>query len=111
MLAGAAPVFSTVEDPVRTGYVGRDMDGNKRWEAETEIRKKEGDIYMLTEKGEGVYSSFKGPVSWVSEVEFESTKENVIPLKLEKRVFDEDGNMIRLENIISPTVMSLETRT
>ena len=98
MLAGANPVFSLGEDVVKTtGYVGRDMEGGKRWEAETEIRKKDGDVYILTEKGEGVYSSFEGLISWVAEMEFESTEENVTPLKLVKRVFDKNGNMIRLE--------------
>jgi len=79
------------------GYVGRDMEGNERWKAETEIRKKEGDVYILTEKAEGLYSSFEGPISWVAEMEFEETEDNIIPLKLVKRVFDENGNMIRLE--------------
>jgi hypothetical protein len=96
ILAGSCPVLAS-EDVHRTEYVGRDMEGGKRWEAETEIRKKEGDVYILTEKGEGVYSSFEGPISWVAEMEFKSTEENVMPLKLVKRVFDEDGKMIRLE--------------
>jgi len=96
-LAGAPAGFPASKGAVRSGYVARDMDGNKRWEAQTRIRKKEGDIYILTEKGQGVYSSFSGPVSWISEVELKITKEKVIPLKLEKRVFDADGNMIRLE--------------
>ena len=96
ILAGSCPALAS-EDVYRTEYVGRDMEGNQRWQANTEIRKKEGDVYILTEKGEGVYSSFEGSISWVAEMEFESTEENVTPLKLVKRVFDEDGNMIRLE--------------
>ena len=86
-----------IEYAAKTEYIGRDMQGVKRWEANTEIKKKEGDIYTLTEKGEGVYSSFEGPISWVAEMEFESTNDNVTPRKLVKRVFDEGGNMIRLE--------------
>ncbi|MFC1479906.1 hypothetical protein ACFL5Y_00440 [Candidatus Omnitrophota bacterium] len=82
---------------MKMGYVCRDMEGNQRWQANTEIRNKQGNVYIMTEKGEGVYSSFKGPISWVAEMEFESTDKNVMPLKLVKRVFDEDGNMIRLE--------------
>ncbi len=96
LLAGSSPAIAA-EDVARTEYVGRDTKGGKRWEAATEIRQKEGDVYILTEKGEGVYSSFDGPISWKSEVEFESTEENITPLKLVKRVFDEEGNMIRLE--------------
>jgi len=96
ILTGSSPVLAS-EDVSRSEYVGRDMEGGKRWEGETEIRKKEGDVYILTEKGEGVYSSFDGPISWVSEMEFESTEENVTPLKLVKRVFESGGNMIRLE--------------
>jgi len=97
VLAGAIPVFSIVEDAVKMGYVCRDMEGGKRWEAETEIRKKDDDVYILTEKGEGVYSSFEGSISWVAEMEFESTGETVKPLSLEKRVFDEEGNPLRVE--------------
>jgi hypothetical protein len=96
ILCGSLQAFAA-EDIFRTEYVGRDMEGGKRWEAETEVRKKEGDVYTMTEKGAGVYSSFKGPVSWETEMEFESTEEKVTPLKLVKRVFDEDGKMIRLE--------------
>ena len=97
MLFGTTLCFSEDEDVVKTEYVGRDMNGGKRWAAETEIRQKEGDVYIMTEKGEGVYSSFDGPISWVAETEFESTEETVTPLKLVKKVFDENGNMIRLE--------------
>ena len=54
ILAGANPVFSIGEDVVKMGYVCRDMEGNQRWQANTEIRKKEGDVYILTEKGDDV---------------------------------------------------------
>jgi hypothetical protein len=96
ILAGSCPALAS-EDVYRTEYVSRDMEGKERWQANTEIRKEEGDVYILTEKGEGVYSSFEGPISWVAEMKFRNTEENVTPLKLVKRVFDEDGNMIRLE--------------
>jgi hypothetical protein len=97
MLAGASPVFSIGEDVVKMGYVCRDMEGNQRWQGNAEIRKKEGNVYILTEKAEGVYSSFKGSIYWVAEVEFESTKETVRPLSLEKRVFSKNGNPLRVE--------------
>ncbi|MDP8299728.1 MAG: hypothetical protein P9L88_07510 [Candidatus Tantalella remota] len=96
ILAASCPAFA-YEDVDKTEYVGRDTEGGKRWESETEIRQKEGDVYILTEKGEGVYSSFDGQISWETKLEFASTKENVLPLKLVKRVFDSEGSMIRLE--------------
>jgi len=93
----AVSALSMADDVIKTEYVGRDMKGAERWQANTQIRKKEGDIYILTQKGQGVYSSFNGPISWKSEMEFKSTDETVIPLKLVKRVFDEKGDTIRLE--------------
>lgn len=79
-------------------YVCRDMTGERRWQADTEIVNKEGDVFVMVEKGEGEYSGFESDkVSWVSKMEFESTDDAVRPLKLEKRVFDDKGKMIRLE--------------
>ena len=73
------------------------MKGAERWHADVEVKKKDGNVYLLTEKGEGIYSSFDGPISWVAEMEYEDTYETIRPLSLEKRVYDEKGNMIRLE--------------
>ena len=97
MFSGASPVFSKGENAIDTGYVCRDMEGRERWKATNEIINKKGDVYIMTEKAEGVYSSFDGPVSWVAEIEFESTEETVRPISLEKRVFDEKGNPLRIE--------------
>ncbi len=94
IFSSAGPVFSAEED---MGYVCRDMEGRERWKATNEIINKKGDVYIMTEKAEGVYSSFDGPVSWVAEIEFENTEETVRPLSLEKRVFDEKGNPLRVE--------------
>jgi len=85
------------QDAVKIEYTGCDMKGIERWQAGAETVKKEGNIYTLTEKGQGIYSSFKGPVSWEAQLEYEITDDTVIPGKLLKKVFDENGNMIRLE--------------
>ena len=92
-----ASLFADEEGVVKLEYECRDMTGAPRWQADTEIRNKEGDIFVLTERADGVYSSFDGPISWVAELEFESTDDAVRPLSLEKKVFDENGKMIRLE--------------
>lgn len=90
-------VFADIKNETSTVYAGMDMEGRQRWEAETVIRQKEPGTYILSEKGKGVYSSFKGPVSWEAELEFKETKSSIVPLNLIKHVFDEKGNKIRLE--------------
>jgi hypothetical protein len=51
----------------------------------------------MTEKAKGVYSSFNGPVSWKAEMKFERDEHSVRPISLDKRVFDQNGKMIRRE--------------
>ena len=88
------------EDRFRTGYVCFDLEGNKRWSAETEITRSGGDrqdVYTLTEKGKGYYSGFKGKVSWVAALEFESNENAVKPLRMERRTISEEGEPIALE--------------
>ena len=96
IIAGSCPAPAS-EDVQRKEYVGRDMDGDRRWQGTSEVRKKDGDIYVLTEKAEGVYSSFNGPISWVVEMEFRDTGDTVRPLSMEKRVFDGNGEPLRVE--------------
>lgn len=81
----------------KMSYVCRDMSGGKRWQANTEIKKEHGNIYTMVEKAQGFYSGFKGRISWVAKMEFEETKDNIRPIKLDKRVFDDRGNVIRVE--------------
>jgi hypothetical protein len=99
IMAAACPVSFSAEEDVKTAFVSRDMKGNERWTSDAEIINKQGDVYVMTEKGEGKYYGFEtDEVSWVTEMEFESTEETVRPIKLEKRVFDDEGKIIRVEN-------------
>ncbi|MCX5666101.1 MAG: hypothetical protein NT036_03520 [Candidatus Omnitrophica bacterium] len=78
-------------------YVGRDLKGDSRWRAKSEIKNISPGVYLMTEKAEGIYSSFNGRISWVAEMKFERTKDSVRPMSLDKRVFDTKGNIIRRE--------------
>ena len=90
-------VLFAAEEVINISYVCRDLKGAVRWRANGEIKNIGPGVYLMTEKAQGVYSSFKGQVSWVSEMKFERTKESVRPMSLDKRVFDTKGRMIRRE--------------
>ena len=111
MLTSLSLFCNAQEEVMSTSYVCRDMKGAERWHADVEVKRKEGDVYVLTEKGEGIYSSFDGPISWVAHMEYESTDETVRPLSLEKRVYDEKGKMIRLEEQSFDLVNNIATCT
>ncbi len=96
-LISAHTLISEAQDPIKLEYVGRDMQGNYRWKADAEIVHKHDNVYEMTEKGEGVYSSFDGKVSWVAVLEYEETEDTIKPLKLDKKVFDAKGTVIRIE--------------
>ena len=96
-LAGSCALSAARDDVVRMSYVCRDMKGAERWQAGAEIRNKEGDIYTMVEKVSGFYSGFKGRISWVAKMEFESTGDNIRPISLDKRVFDAQGHTLRIE--------------
>lgn len=96
-LALAASALNAAEEVINMNYVCRDLKGKSRWRANSEIKNISPGVYLMTEKAEGVYSSFKGQVSWVAEMKFERTKESVRPMSLDKRVFDRNGKMIRRE--------------
>lgn len=89
--------LSAAEEVVNMSYVCRDLKGADRWHAEAQIRNDSPGVYIMTEKAQGIYSSFKGRVSWVAEMKFERTKDSVRPISLDKRVFDAQGRMIRRE--------------
>jgi hypothetical protein len=93
----AASTLNASEEVVKMSYVCRDLKGNSRWRATSEIKNISPGVYLMTEKAEGIYSSFKGHVSWVAEMKFERTKDSVRPMSLDKKVFDAKGNMIRRE--------------
>lgn len=95
-LVTAGEIFA-VEEPINFSYVCRDLKGLERWRAEAQIKNIAPNIYVMIEKVSGVYSSFNGPVSWRAEMKFERTKNNVRPISLDKRVFDQNGKMIRRE--------------
>ena len=97
LLAGSRLAFASEEKSVRTSYICRDLDGHVRWTADVEIKHKRYDIYTMVEKAKGLYSGFKGRISWIAEMEFESAKDAIRPIRLEKRVFDDRGNMVRHE--------------
>lgn len=90
-----SPAHSGLEgDVYKTSYVCNDSDGNKRWQATVEIRLKEGNIYTITEKMNGLYSGFDGRISWVATSDFERTKDFLKPLNMDQRIFDSGGKPI-----------------
>jgi 1-acyl-sn-glycerol-3-phosphate acyltransferase len=95
--AFASPVFAGNADVEKLSYVCRDTRGTERWHADAEIKNKSGNVYTMVEKAEGYYSGFKGRISWVAQLEFESTEDNIRPIKLDKHVFDQEGNTLRVE--------------
>ncbi len=89
------PAHSGLEgDVYKTSYVCNDLNGNQRWQATAEIRHKEGDIYTITEKMNGLYSGFDGSISWVATTDFERTKDAVKPLNMDQRICDGSGKPI-----------------
>ena len=90
-------VLSAAEEVVNMSYVCRDLKGANRWRAEAQIKNISPGIYLMTEKAQGIYSSFNGRVSWVAEMKFERTKDSIRPISLDKRVFDANGKTIRRE--------------
>jgi len=96
LLTWSGALFAAGE-VVNMSYVCRDLKGVERWQARSEIRNIGLGIYLMTEKAQGIYSSFKGRVSWVAEMKFERTKDSIRPISLDKRVFDVRGKIIRRE--------------
>ena len=85
---------ATASDIFKTGYTCYYADGTQRWFANTEIKHKQGDVYILAESGEGNYSGFDVKVSWLAELEFESNESIVKPLRMKKYVFNEHGDAL-----------------
>jgi len=91
----ADPAHAGTEGSVyETSYACNDLKGDQRWQATAEIIHKEGDIYTITEKMEGIYSGFSGRISWVATTDFERTKDAVKPLNMDQRIFDSNGKLI-----------------
>ena len=80
----------------RVSYACHDLQDNPRWKATAEIRNKEGDVYIITEKLNGLYYGFKGPISWVAQTELERTRDTVRPLGMDQRIFDQSGKPIAI---------------
>ena len=88
---------ASCEEVARKNYACKDLNGNNRWQAEIKIIRKTGNLYSMVEKAQGLYSGFSDPISWIAEMEYENTDDNIRPLSLDKRVFDNYGNLIRRE--------------
>jgi hypothetical protein len=73
-----------------------DLDGSPRWKSAVQIIKKQGNIFTLTEKGEGKYSGYKHKISWDAQVQFEDSTTTVKPLKMEQHIFNEKGKEIKI---------------
>lgn len=98
LMSGVSGRCSADEEKVtRMAYVCRDLAGNVRWKADTEIKHIKKDLYVMVEKAKGIYSSFKGPVSWAAKLEYRRTGDNIRLVRMEKRVFDAGMRMIRHE--------------
>lgn len=97
LLAESGLLFAAEKEVASMSYVCRDLAGARRWRADTRILNERPGVYAMIEKAEGFYSSFNGRVSWVARMEFERTEDSIRPMRLEKRIFDEKGGLIRLE--------------
>lgn len=84
------------QEPVKSDeYICRDLKGNKRWQASHTIRPlKTKDLYVLTEEGRGTYSGFKEPVRWKADTEFLDDGVKIVPLRMKKTFFSENGNVV-----------------
>ena len=98
LFAGYGDAIASEEGSIKLNYTARDLSGRQRWQAISDINKSSDGVYAMTEKGEGIYSSFKSRISWTADLEFERTKDNVRPVSLKKSVLDDKGNIIRLES-------------
>jgi hypothetical protein len=95
--SAAAPAMASIEgNAYRTSYVCSDLNGRRRWTATAEIRHKEGDIYTIIEKMKGVYTNYRGEISWVATTDFERTKDAVKPLNMDQRIFNAAGKLIAI---------------
>lgn len=84
-------------ETIQLNYVCHDIRGDYRWKAEAEITKKYDDVFEMTEKGEGIYSSFDGKISWEARMEYKEMADTIKPMSLDKKVYDAEGNVIRIE--------------
>jgi len=95
------PIHLGAEEPtLKLVYLCSDLEGTKRWQAATEIislPEKGEDYFKLTETGVGFYSGFKGKISWLSEMNFQSTSDYVKPLYMKKEISDLEGNLIAIQ--------------
>jgi hypothetical protein len=93
----ASQSYALVEgDTYRTSYACYDSKGGKRWQATAEIRHKQGNIYNITEKMNGIYTGFDRKISWIASTDFEKTKDTLKPLDMDQRIFDESGKPIAI---------------
>jgi|GEM_PF-567052 len=98
--AAALPPRAGTEILYETSYVCRDRNGAERWRAAYEIRRKDGNIYSMVEKGRGYYFGFKGKISWVEEAGFGENGNTIKPLWMKKRISDASGKEIVVQEQI-----------
>lgn len=96
-LWAACSSYAEEEILYKDSYVCRDTKGRPRWQAAYELRRKEDNTYGITEKGQGRYFGFKGKVSWIGETEFEGVDGTIRPLWMKKRISDEQGKTIVIQ--------------
>lgn len=73
----------------------------QRWTATAEISRvpdKGDNIYLLSEKGDGSFSGFRDKISWLAQLNFESNKDTVRPLRMERLVSDKNGKLLARES-------------
>jgi len=92
--------YADTEVLYETSYVCRNLRGDAKWQAEYEISRENGDTYRMVEKGRGHYFGFRGKISWVEEIEFEGIENTVRPLWMKKRISDEAGKVIAIQEQI-----------
>jgi len=85
-------------DLYKTEYKCFDTKGNERWSATTEVMLTvDGisfDIFEIIEKASGTYGGFDERISWETILELKEEKDDVKPVKMEKRIFDKNGKLI-----------------
>jgi hypothetical protein len=95
-----APYVLAENNVFVTSYECSDLNNNFRWEAVTEIMpspEKGQAVNTLIERGNGIYTGFKGDISWRSELEYKREGFLVRPIRSQTQAFDMSGQLISVE--------------
>ena len=93
-------VLGSDKDVFSTSYTCIDLAGVDRWTATANIEHVQDDaddVFILTEHGQGFYSGFKDEITWISQLRFESTEDFVKPIRVQKRVFNMEKELLLIE--------------